>query len=86
MNTYHGDIFYIANDGRAGETPAIIVSPDTWLEQDPEFVQAVLMTTKENEQLLTHVEVIASLFGFDIITIKDRRTGRKYRVEEKTNQ
>lgn len=58
MNTYHGDIFYIANDGRAGETPAIIVSPDTWLEQDPEFVQAVLMTTKENEQLLTHVEVM----------------------------
>ena len=51
-------IFYIANDGRAGETPAIIVSPDTWLEQDPEFVQAVLMTTKENEQLLTHVEVM----------------------------
>jgi len=47
MNTYHGDIFYIANDGRAGETPAIIVSPDTWLEQDPEFVQAVLMTTKD---------------------------------------
>ena len=42
MNTYHGDIFYITNDGRAGETPAIIVSPDTWLEQDPEFVQAVL--------------------------------------------
>lgn len=58
MNAYHGDIFYIANDGRAGETPAIIVSPDTWLEQDPEFVQAVLMTTKENEQLLTHVEVM----------------------------
>lgn len=52
MNTYHGDIFYIANDGRAGETPAIIVSPDTWLEQDPEFVQAILMTTKENEQLM----------------------------------
>ncbi len=50
--------FYIANDGRAGETPAIIVSPDTWLEQDPEFVQAILMTTKENEQLLTHVEVM----------------------------
>lgn len=58
MNTYHGDIFYIANDGRVGETPAIIVSPDTWLEQDPEFVQAVLMTTKENEQLPTHVEVM----------------------------
>lgn len=35
---------------------------------------------------LTNLQDIASLFGFDIITIKDRRTGRKYRVEEKTNQ
>ncbi len=35
---------------------------------------------------LTDLQDIASLFGFDIITIKDRRTGRKYRVEEKTNQ
>lgn len=35
---------------------------------------------------LTDLQDIASLFGFDIITIKDRRTGRKYRVEEKTDQ
>lgn len=35
---------------------------------------------------LTNLQDIASLFGFDIITIKDRRTGRKYRVEEKTDQ
>ena len=35
---------------------------------------------------LTDLQDIASLFGFDIITIKDRRTGRKNRVEEKTDQ
>ena len=35
---------------------------------------------------LTDLQDIASLFGLDIITIKDRRTGRKYRVEEKTDQ
>ena len=79
MNTYHGDIFYIANDGRAGETPAIIVSPDTWLEQDPEFVQAVLMTTKENEQLLTHVEVmcrVPSIAPVSYTHLERRKTNR----------
>lgn len=33
-------VLLIANDGRAGETPAIIVSPDTWLEQDAECDRA----------------------------------------------
>lgn len=37
-------------------------------------------------RVLTDLQDIANLFGFDIITIKDRRTGRKYRVEEKTDQ
>ena len=35
---------------------------------------------------LTDLQDIASLFGFDIMTIRDRRTGRKYRIEEKNNQ
>ncbi|MCB5502010.1 hypothetical protein [Dorea formicigenerans] len=35
---------------------------------------------------LTDLQDIASPFGFDIITIKDRQTGRKYRIEEKTDQ
>lgn len=52
MNTYHGDIFYIANDGRAGETPAIIVSPDTWLEQDPESDHAQRKRFKKLMKLL----------------------------------
>lgn len=35
---------------------------------------------------LTDLQDIASLFGFDILIIKDRRTGRKFKVENETNQ
>lgn len=35
---------------------------------------------------LTDLQDIASLFGFDILIIKDRRTGRKYKVENETDQ
>ena len=35
---------------------------------------------------LTDLQDIASLFGFDILIIKDRRTGRKYKVETETDQ
>lgn len=35
---------------------------------------------------LTDLQDIASLLGFDILIIKDRRTGRKFKVENETNQ
>ena len=35
---------------------------------------------------LTDLQDIASLFGFDILIIRDRRTGRKYKVENETDQ
>lgn len=57
--------------------------------QDPTADKAVRRYNQmpyHMRRALTDLQDIASLFGFDIITIKDRRTGRKYRVEEKTNQ
>lgn len=35
---------------------------------------------------LTDLQDIASMFGFDILIIKDRRTGRKYKAENETDQ
>lgn len=92
MNMHHGDIFYIANDGRAGETPAIIVSPDTWLNQNPEFVQAVLMTTKTNEQLPTHVKVMCRVPSIAlcerVFKVDEERIGEYIRTctEEETKK
>ena len=57
--------------------------------QDPTAEKAVRRYNQmpyHMRRALTDLQDIASLFGFDIITIKDRRTGRKYRVEEKTDQ
>lgn len=38
------------------------------------------------DKALTDLQDIASLFGFDILIIKDRRTGREFKVENETNQ
>ena len=35
---------------------------------------------------LSDLQDIASLFGFDIMIIQDRRTGRRYKVENQTDK